>query len=132
MEEFLKLTSIISHLYPVMLMALSPPYYFNYSLDSITGLTQQMIRYKLKTKQTTGDGVAVNRIMVAESLDIARETYFAIVMDWSHQGPVMIGSPAGGVDIEEVAGTIPQKIFKVRGEERERGRNSGKELGENG
>ncbi|MCG8623709.1 MAG: hypothetical protein MJE68_17160 [Proteobacteria bacterium] len=82
-----------------------------------------MIGYKLKTKQTTGDGVTVNRIMVAESLDIARETYFAIVMDRSHQGPVMVGSPAGGMDIhvEEVAATTPEKIFKVRGEERERG-----------
>jgi succinyl-CoA synthetase beta subunit len=86
----------------------------SYSLDSITGLTQQMIGYKLKTKQTTGDGVTVNRIMVAESLDIARETYFAIVMDRSHQGPVMVGSPAGGVDIEEVAATTPEKIFKVK------------------
>ena len=88
-----------------------------------------MIGYKLKTKQTTGDGVTVNKIMVAESLDIARETYFAIVMDRSHQGPVLVGSPAGGVDIEDVAATTPEKIFKVRGEreggrerERERGR----------
>ena len=54
-----------------------------------------MIGYKLKTKQTTGDGVTVKKIMVAESLDIARETYFTIVMDWSYQGPVMVGSPAG-------------------------------------
>ena len=120
MKEFLKLTSIINHVYPVTLMVLSPLYYFNYSLDSVTGLTQQMIGYKLKTKQTNGDGVTVNRIMVAESLDIARETYFAIVMDRSHQGSVMVGSPAGGVDIEEVAATTPEKIFKVRGEERER------------
>ena len=72
-----------------------------------------MIGYKLKTKQTTGDGVTVNKVMVAESLDIARETYFAIVMDRTHQCPVMVGSPAGGVDIEEVAATSPEKICKV-------------------
>ena len=83
------------------------------SLDSITGITEQMIGYKLKTKQTTGDGVTVKKIMVAESLDIARETYFAIVMDRTHQGPVMVGSPAGGMDIEEVAATSPEKICKV-------------------
>ena len=93
-----------------------------YSLDSITDLTQQMIGYKLKTKETTGDGVTVKKIMVAESLDIARETYFAIVMDRSHQGPVMVGSPAGGVDIEEVAATTPEKIFKVRIYRREVGK----------
>ena len=51
--------------------------------------------------------------MIAEALDIARETYFAIIMDRSYQGPVMVGSPAGGVDIEEVAAATPEKIFKV-------------------
>lgn len=40
--------------------------------------------------------------MVAEALDIARETYFAILLDRQYDGPVMIGSPVGGVDIEEV------------------------------
>jgi succinyl-CoA synthetase beta subunit len=51
--------------------------------------------------------------MVAEALDIARETYFAIVMDRGFQGPVLVGSPEGGVDIEEVAAKSPEKIFKV-------------------
>ena len=69
--------------------------------------------------------MTVNRIMVAESLDIARETYFAIVMDRSHQGPVMVGSPAGGMDIEEVAATTPEKIFKVRGKRERGGRREG-------
>lgn len=51
--------------------------------------------------------------MIAEALDISRETYLAIVMDRSYQGPVLVGSPAGGVDIEEVAAQTPEKIFKV-------------------
>ena len=51
--------------------------------------------------------------MVAEALDIFRETYFAIVMDRSYDGPVMVGSPEGGVDIEEVAERKPNAIFKV-------------------
>lgn len=85
------------------------------SLDSIQPLAAQMIGYKLKTKQTPGEGVLVNKVMVAEALDIARETYFAIVMDRATQGPVMVGSPAGGMDIEEVAETTPEKIFKVKG-----------------
>ena len=72
-----------------------------------------MIGHKLKTKQTMGDGVTVNRVMVAECLDIARETYFAIVMDSTFQGPVLVGSPEGGMDIEEVAARSPEKIFKV-------------------
>lgn len=51
--------------------------------------------------------------MVAEALDIERETYFAILMDRSFGGPVMVGSPQGGMDIEEVAEKTPDAIFKV-------------------
>jgi len=51
--------------------------------------------------------------MVAESYDIARETYLAILMDRSYQGPVIVGSPKGGVDIEEVAKSTPEHIHKV-------------------
>ena len=51
--------------------------------------------------------------MVAEALDITRETYFAILMDRSCNGPVMVGSPQGGMDIEEVAASSPELIFKV-------------------
>ena len=53
------------------------------------------------------------QVMVAESLNISRETYFAIVLDRDMQGPVLVGSPDGGVDIEEVAASTPEKIFKV-------------------
>ncbi len=51
--------------------------------------------------------------MVAQALDIKRETYFAILMDRGYNGPVMVGSPQGGVDIEEVAAKNPDAIFKV-------------------
>lgn len=51
--------------------------------------------------------------MVAEALDISRETYFAILMDRACNGPVMVGSPQGGMDIEEVAASNPELIFKV-------------------
>lgn len=50
--------------------------------------------------------------MVAQALDISRETYFAILMDRGYAGPVMVGSPAGGMDIEEVAAKTPELIFK--------------------
>lgn len=50
---------------------------------------------------------------MAEALDISRETYFAILMDRSCNGPVMVGSPQGGVDIEEVAAKTPELIYKV-------------------
>ena len=51
--------------------------------------------------------------MVAEALDITRETYLAFLMDREHNGPVMVGSPFGGMDIEEVAEKTPEAIFTV-------------------
>lgn len=51
--------------------------------------------------------------MLAEALDISRETYLAILMDRSYDGPVIIASPEGGVDIEEVAEKTPEKVFKL-------------------
>ncbi|KAF9168614.1 Succinate--CoA ligase [GDP-forming] subunit beta, mitochondrial [Actinomortierella ambigua] len=79
----------------------------------VPGIVEQMLGYKLKTKQTTGDGVLVRKVMVAEALDIAKETYFAILMDRESGGPVMVGSPDGGVDIEQVAETNPDHIFQM-------------------
>ncbi|MBZ3889471.1 Succinyl-CoA ligase [GDP-forming] subunit beta, mitochondrial [Sciurus carolinensis] len=76
-------------------------------------LAKQMIGYNLATKQTSKEGVKVNKVMVAEALDISRETYLAILMDRSCNGPVLVGSPQGGVDIEEVAASNPELIFKV-------------------
>lgn len=51
--------------------------------------------------------------MVAEALDIARESYLAILMDRHVSGPILIGSRHGGMDIEEVAEKDPDAIFKV-------------------
>jgi succinyl-CoA synthetase beta subunit len=52
--------------------------------------------------------------MVAEALDIARETYLAILLDRAYGGAVLMGSPMGGVDIEEVAEKHPDQIFTVK------------------
>lgn len=52
--------------------------------------------------------------MIAEAVDIARETYLAILMDRESGGPVIVASPAGGVDIEEVASKTPDLIYKVK------------------
>lgn len=47
----------------------------------MAGIVGQMLNHKLITKQTTRDGVMVNRVMVAEALDIDKETYLAFLMD---------------------------------------------------
>ena len=51
--------------------------------------------------------------MVCEALDIEKETYLAILMDREAKGPVIVASPEGGMDIEEVAEKSPEKILTV-------------------
>jgi len=75
-------------------------------------LTAKMLGHKLVTKQTHADGVLVNRVMIAESLNFSKEKYFAIVMDRAAHGPVMVASPQGGMDIEQVAHDTPHLIYK--------------------
>jgi len=76
-------------------------------------MADQMVGHSLVTKQTPPGGVVVQHLMVAHALDIERETYFAILMDRDSNGPVMVGSPDGGVDIEEVAESNPDSILKI-------------------
>ena len=73
----------------------------------------KMVGQRLVTKQTDKSGVLVNKVMVAESVPIKRETYVAILMDRDSNGPVIVCSPAGGVDIEEVAEKTPNLLLKV-------------------
>uniref|UniRef100_A0A8C9FHB5 Succinate-CoA ligase GDP-forming beta subunit n=1 Tax=Pavo cristatus TaxID=9049 RepID=A0A8C9FHB5_PAVCR len=67
---------------------------------------------RLSKLTDNGSNLLHQIVMVAEALNISRETYFAILMDRACNGPVMVGSPQGGVDIEEVAVTNPELIFK--------------------
>lgn len=56
----------------------------------------------------------IAKVMVAESVTIGRETYVAILMDREKNGPVLIVSPDGGMDIEEVAEKTPDRIKVAR------------------
>ncbi|KAG8039165.1 hypothetical protein G9C98_003472 [Cotesia typhae] len=76
-------------------------------------IVKKMLGHKLITKQTTKDGILVQKVMIAESVDIKRETYLCILMDRSHNGPVLIASPAGGVDIEAVAEKTPEAVKTI-------------------
>jgi len=76
-------------------------------------LASKMLGDYLITKQTPAGGVKVNKVMVAEALDIVSEKYLAILMDRESSGPVLVGSPDGGMDIEAVAEKTPERIMKV-------------------
>lgn len=84
-----------------------------FSSNEVLTLVDQMVGHKLITKQTPPDGILVKKVMVAKSINIIRETYVCIVMDRDSNGPVLIASPAGGMDIEAVAAETPEKILKT-------------------
>ena len=73
---------------------------------------RQMIGTKLVTHQTGLEGVPVGRVLVEEASDVAREFYLSILVDAVSHLPVMMASEAGGMEIEEVAQSAPEKIFK--------------------
>jgi succinyl-CoA synthetase beta subunit len=64
------------------------------------------------THQTGPEGRVVKRILVEEGLQIARELYLGLVIDRAAERPVMMASPAGGMEIEKVAAETPHLIYK--------------------
>lgn len=70
-----------------------------------------MVGQLLVTKQTGAGGRICNKVMVAERKFPRREFYFAVMMERAFNGPVVIASSQGGVNIEEVAAENPDAIF---------------------
>ncbi len=66
----------------------------------------------LVTRQTGPKGQTVRCVLVEESLPIRKEYYLGIIVDRKAQLPVVMASPSGGVDIEEVATKTPHLIFR--------------------
>jgi len=71
-----------------------------------------MLGQTLVTHQTGDEGKLVSKVMVGEAADIEKEYYLAILMDRENRCPVIVASPEGGVNIEEVAEKTPEKIFR--------------------
>jgi succinyl-CoA synthetase beta subunit len=57
-------------------------------------------------------GLPVKRVLVTPAADIASEAYVGIIVDRASKKPVFMASPAGGIDIEEVAAKTPDKILR--------------------
>jgi succinyl-CoA synthetase beta subunit len=83
------------------------------SADEAAKIAGQMIGMTLVTHQTGPAGRVVSRVLVEEGLQITRELYLSIVLDRASGRPVMMASAAGGMDIEEVAASTPEKIVKA-------------------
>ena len=75
-------------------------------------VASKMLGQTLVTHQTGPAGRVVNKVLVAESAEIAREIYFAIIRDRPSASALIVASTEGGVEIEAVAAKKPEKIVR--------------------
>lgn len=73
----------------------------------------EMIGMKLVTPQTGAEGKPISRVLVEESIPIAKELYLGVTIDRPHGQVAVIGCSEGGMEIEEVAARAPEKIYQV-------------------
>ncbi len=79
--------------------------------DEVADNAVQMLGNSLITKQTGPEGQKCLKVLVHEGVSFSRELYLAILMDRANNGPVIVASQQGGMDIEEVAEEDPTAIF---------------------
>ncbi len=75
-------------------------------------IARKMLGHTLVTHQTGPAGRVVNKVLVAEAAQIAREVYFAILLDRATAAPLIVASTEGGIEIESVAAKSPEKIIR--------------------
>lgn len=81
------------------------------TLDDVKSLAGQILGMQLKTHQTGPEGQKVRRLYIEEGADIKKEYYVSLVTDRASQKVAFIASSEGGMDIEEVAHSTPEKII---------------------
>ncbi|MEB2278555.1 ADP-forming succinate--CoA ligase subunit beta [Lysinibacillus xylanilyticus] len=82
------------------------------SLDEVRAYAKELLGKILVTHQTGPEGKEVKRLYIEEGSDIQKEYYLSLVLDRATSRVTMMGSEEGGMDIEEVAASNPEKIFK--------------------
>ena len=83
------------------------------SIEDVKKLAGEILGMQLKTHQTGPEGQKVRRLLIEEGADIKKEYYVAAVTDRATQKVAIMASSEGGMDIEEVAHSTPEKIIKV-------------------
>ncbi len=83
------------------------------SLEQVKEYAEQIMGMQLVTHQTGPEGQKVRRLLIEEGADIKKELYVSMVTDRVSQRVVLMASSEGGMDIEEVAHSNPEKIHTV-------------------
>ncbi|MFF5993299.1 ADP-forming succinate--CoA ligase subunit beta [Lysinibacillus sp. KU-BSD001] len=82
------------------------------NLDEVRTYAKELLGKVLVTHQTGPEGKEVKRLYIEEGSDIRKEYYLSYILDRATSRVTLMGSEEGGMDIEEVAETNPEKIFK--------------------
>jgi len=82
------------------------------SLEEVTAITQRLIGSRLKTHQTGPDGQPVHCVLIEKTTNIKSELYLSLVVDRATARLAVMASRAGGMDIEEISATAPEKIIR--------------------
>lgn len=80
--------------------------------DQVEAVARKMLGQVLVTKQTGPEGRLVSRLLVAPASEIVKEFYVAVLLDRASSRPLMMASTEGGMDIEEVAARMPERIVR--------------------
>ena len=83
------------------------------SIDDVKALAGQILGMQLVTHQTGPEGQKVRRLYIEDGADIQKEYYLSCVTDRATQKVAFIASSEGGMDIEEVAHSTPEKIITI-------------------
>ncbi len=83
------------------------------SLDQVEAEANRLLGSYLVTKQTGEPGLPINMLLIEEPTAIARELYLSVLVDRATRRILFMASPAGGMNIEEVAEETPEQIHTI-------------------
>ncbi len=86
---------------------------FAKTADEIPLIAKTLIGMKMVNQQTGPEGVVAKKVLISKPVDIAKEYYIGALIDREKAVPILIASPEGGMEIEEVAHKSPEKILKI-------------------
>lgn len=81
--------------------------------DEIKAIARDLIGMKMVNNQTGPQGVVSEKVMISNPVDIEKEYYIGAIIDRENARPVLIASPEGGMEIEEIAEKTPEKILTI-------------------
>ncbi len=86
---------------------------FGKTPEEIVRAAQKLIGMKMVNNQTGPEGIIAHKVLITKPVDIKKEYYLAAVVDRERAVPILIASPEGGMEIEEVAEKHPERILKL-------------------